>query len=46
MSLFWHKNSLELVIFKKQQIQEELEIQVNSYPFVRDTYLYKGTLYL
>lgn len=37
----WHKDSFELIIFKKQQTQEKLWEWSTSYLFVRNIYIYK-----
>lgn len=42
----WHKDYFQLVIFKKQQTQEQLSKPLRSYPFVREINIYKGNLHL
>lgn len=42
----WHKDYFELMVFEKEQTQENLWKQSSSYPFVKDIYTHKGNLHL
>ena len=39
-----HKDHFRLIVFKKQQTGEELWKPSQSYPLVREIYIYKGNL--
>ena len=42
----WHKDYFKLVIFKKLQTQEKLWKPRETYPSIRNVYIYKGELSL
>lgn len=42
----WHKDYFELIVYEKQQTEENLWKQSRGYPFVKEIYINKGNLHL